>query len=120
MTLQTCLLGAMKVHGDNTYKIPHLSKEMKQRRGMLGRNVCCSLELHADADADADAAGILQTCDREAMDAACAAELTDLREMDELSRVLEEMTLGGEDHEDLAHELVEVGIDAVDLSSSDV
>ncbi|ETV64559.1 hypothetical protein H257_18563 [Aphanomyces astaci] len=109
MTLQACLLEAMKVHGDNIYKIPHLSKEMKQQHGMLGRNV----ELHADA------AGMLQTCDREAMDAACAAELTDLREMDELSRVLEEMTLGGDDHEDLAHALVEVGIDAIDLSSSD-
>ncbi|KAF0774582.1 hypothetical protein AaE_001718, partial [Aphanomyces astaci] len=114
MTLQTCLLEAMKVHGDNTYKIPHLSKEKKQRRGMLGRNVCCSLELHADA------AGMLQMCDREAMDAACAAELTDLRGMDELSRVLEEMTLGGDDYEDLAHALVEVGIDTIDLSSSDV
>ncbi|ETV88280.1 hypothetical protein H257_01572 [Aphanomyces astaci] len=44
LTLQSCLIETMKVNGDNTYKIPHMAKEKKQRLGILPRNVVCPVD----------------------------------------------------------------------------
>ncbi|KAF0703309.1 hypothetical protein AaE_015433 [Aphanomyces astaci] len=44
LTLHSCLIETMKVNGDNTYKIPRMAKEKKQRLGILPRNVVCPVD----------------------------------------------------------------------------
>ncbi|KAH9148777.1 hypothetical protein AeRB84_007962 [Aphanomyces euteiches] len=45
ITLQCCMIEAIKCNGDNTYKIPHMSKEKLSRLGMLPEKVPCDEEL---------------------------------------------------------------------------
>ncbi|KAF0690234.1 Aste57867_18359 [Aphanomyces stellatus] len=41
LTLRTCMVETLKVAGDNTYKIPHLSKSKNAAKGRLPRNSTC-------------------------------------------------------------------------------
>ncbi|KAF0722192.1 hypothetical protein Ae201684P_009006 [Aphanomyces euteiches] len=45
ITLLWCMIEAIKCNGDNTYKIPHMSKEKLSRLGMLPKKVPCDEEL---------------------------------------------------------------------------
>ncbi|RHZ39836.1 hypothetical protein DYB31_012084 [Aphanomyces astaci] len=49
MTLQACLVETIRLMGDNTYKVPHMSKEKKKRNGLLPKNVMCPRDVYAAA-----------------------------------------------------------------------
>ncbi|RHY48231.1 hypothetical protein DYB30_011531 [Aphanomyces astaci] len=49
MTLQACLVETIRLMGDNTYKVPHMSKEKKERKGLLPKNVMCPRDVYAAA-----------------------------------------------------------------------
>ncbi|KAF0717896.1 hypothetical protein As57867_002025, partial [Aphanomyces stellatus] len=83
LTLQSCLLAALQVAGDNTYAIPHMSKEKMARRGLLPRNVVCPVAVH-----DAGRA-LLSSVDALELERSLAKEIADLQVMNELSYALD-------------------------------
>ncbi|ETV75936.1 hypothetical protein H257_09896 [Aphanomyces astaci] len=77
----------MKVKGDNTYKIPHMAKENKQRLGILPQNVMCSVDKFDAARA------ALVGADSERLEREIAAELAEAVAVNELACQIEEIVL---------------------------
>jgi hypothetical protein len=51
VTLQTCLLEAMKLKGCNNYKIPHMNKATLERQDRLPTSIQCPSSLLEEAEA---------------------------------------------------------------------
>ena len=49
LTLQLVWKEAMKVHGSNKFKIPHMKKQSLERQGCLPLQITCEAPLVADA-----------------------------------------------------------------------
>lgn len=49
LTLQQCMVECLKVHGKNTYKLPHMGKEMLRRQQILPVLIECSQYILEDA-----------------------------------------------------------------------
>ncbi|KAF0682600.1 Aste57867_25287 [Aphanomyces stellatus] len=111
-TLQSCLLAALQVAGDNTYAIPHMSKEKMARRGLLPRNVVCPVAVH-----DAGRA-LLSSVDALELERSLAKEIADLQVMNDLSYALEIIALDDADQEDITTALNDLGIEPIDVSES--
>ncbi|KAF0716072.1 Aste57867_3043 [Aphanomyces stellatus] len=74
-----------KVYGDNSYKVPHLSKEKLMRKGLLPVNVVCPEDVYGAAKASLDAIDVA------AMEESIEEELRESRAVNELAQELESM-----------------------------
>ncbi|KAF0685458.1 Aste57867_22672 [Aphanomyces stellatus] len=81
MSLQACLTETLRHFGDNSYKIPHMSKSKLARKGLLPRNCHCPPDVYAAARARLGAVSCFESEQREA------------RTIAEVSRLLEAMDL---------------------------
>ncbi|KAF0692801.1 Aste57867_16155 [Aphanomyces stellatus] len=108
LTLQTCMVETLKVAGDNTYKIPHLSKSKNAAKGRLPRNATCP------GDVQSTALALLGTHESSRLERLFEKELVDLRSMNELTQSLENIAL--DDSEDIILALDDVDIEAIDIS----
>ncbi|ETV75203.1 hypothetical protein H257_10411 [Aphanomyces astaci] len=101
MSLQACLIETMILFGDNAYKLPHMSKEKHERKGMLPLNVSCPREVF-------DAA-------RSKLDGMASADLNrslaaEARCINELAQELEAIALCDDDMLDV---MIGVGIEPI-------
>ncbi|RHX98339.1 hypothetical protein DYB36_014423 [Aphanomyces astaci] len=87
MSLQACLIETMILFGDNAYKLPHMSKEKHERKGMLPLNVSCPCEVFDAARSKLDG---ISSAD---LDRALAAEMEEVRCINELAQELEAIVL---------------------------
>ncbi|KAH9110592.1 hypothetical protein LEN26_013702 [Aphanomyces euteiches] len=110
ITLQCCMIEAIKCNGDNTYKIPHMSKEKLSRLGMLPEKVPCDEELFRVALTCLDAH------DQEEMTKILQAEVEEARQEEDLASALANVVLRDEDEaEDLFSTLSELGIEPISI-----
>ena len=112
LSLQACLIETIKVFGDNSYKLPHLSKEKHARKGQLPENLLCPDDVYHDAMAklaELDRTDIAQVFDDEVREAQI---------MIELSRELELVSLeDSESTEEVLGILEELDIEPIRLDS---
>ncbi|KAF0694848.1 Aste57867_14312 [Aphanomyces stellatus] len=106
ITLQSCMLETIKLFGDNTYKIPHLSKMKLARDGQLPWSLLCPRESFDNA------MNLLSSMDCAELDRTFAIEMEAACELDDLSRELEAIALGGGEAEEL---LNDVGIMPIEI-----
>ncbi|RHY63641.1 hypothetical protein DYB38_012256 [Aphanomyces astaci] len=104
MSLQACLIETMIRFGDNAYKLPHMSKEKHERKGMLPLNVSCPREVFDAARSKLDG---MASAD---LNRALAAELEEARCINELAQELEAIALCDDDMLDV---MIEVGIEPI-------
>ncbi|KAF0684171.1 Aste57867_23839 [Aphanomyces stellatus] len=104
MTIQACLIEIMRDGEDNTYKIPHQSKDKLARKGRLPMNAVCPADVYDAAKSKLDGA------DAVAMEHKISEEVREARAMIELTRVLEGMDL---DDNDLFNALQDLGIEPI-------
>ncbi|KAF0722254.1 hypothetical protein AaE_009963 [Aphanomyces astaci] len=107
MSLQACLIETMIHFGDNAYKLPHMSKEKHERKGMLPLNVSCPCEVFDAARSKLDG---ISSAD---LDRALAAEMEEVRCINELAQELEAIALCDDESDDMLDVMIEVGIESI-------
>ncbi|ETV96545.1 hypothetical protein H310_10256 [Aphanomyces invadans] len=74
LTLQACLIEVLRDGGDNTFKIPHQSKDKLARKGRLPLNATCPMDVYETAKLK------LRSSDAAAMERKMADEVCEARE----------------------------------------
>ncbi|KAF0705717.1 hypothetical protein AaE_014395 [Aphanomyces astaci] len=113
MTLQSCLVETLKLFGDNAYKVPHMSKEKEERKGMLPQNVSCPRDVFEAAKVRLDGVAYAK------LDCVLAAELEEARCIDELAQALETIALDDDEPDDIISALCDAGIDPISVEDDE-
>ncbi|ETV70494.1 hypothetical protein H257_14149 [Aphanomyces astaci] len=113
LTLQSCLVETLKLFGDNAYKVPHMSKEKEERKGMLPQNVSCPRDVFEAAKVRLDGVSYAK------LDCFLAAELEEARCIDELAQALETIALDDDEPDDIMSALCDAGIDPISVEDDE-
>ncbi|KAF0705601.1 hypothetical protein AaE_014447 [Aphanomyces astaci] len=109
MTLQACLVETIRLMGDNTYKVPHMSKEKKERKGLVPKNVMCPRDVYAAAKNQ------LLAVDGAELDRALVLELKESRSIHELAALLEKIALKDAESDVINETIEELGIELISV-----